>query len=323
MGFAARRLLLAPILGALLIASASPAAAQSPGERLFQEGREAMDAGKLDVACGKFDEAFRLENSIGPLLNLAECESRRGRLVLSLGLWKTGLARLPESDARRDIALLAVERLEKRVGRVTPLAPGAPAGSTVTLDGAPADVGKPVAVDPGEHTLMLVAGAGARTEQVRVAEGESRSVTLIIDAGQAGTPGPTSAPASPAATPPARDAAAPGSGLIVAGTISGAVGVAGLVTFGITGVLFLQKKSEAEEECPDAACPDQKTLRVTEDARTLGIVNAIALGVGVVGIGVGGALLWSGTREPSPPVTALVSVRARVGPGYLGLSGRF
>ena len=126
MTHALRRCIVPAVIGALL-AVASPAAAQvSRAEEKFREGRTAMEAGDLATACAKFEESLSLEASIGPLLNLADCEEKRGRLVRGLVLWREGLAKLPADDGRRDLATRRVADFERRIPKIVVSAdPGA------------------------------------------------------------------------------------------------------------------------------------------------------------------------------------------------------
>src|SRR5436190_17417985 len=53
---------------------ASPAA-----EKLFEDGRRAFKEGKLDEACEAFRRSQELEARVGTLLNLGDCEEKRGK----------------------------------------------------------------------------------------------------------------------------------------------------------------------------------------------------------------------------------------------------
>ena len=64
-----------------LIALAGTAVAGPAAEKLFQDGRTALAAGKLDEACDAFHGSENLEPRVGTLLNVADCEERRGRIA--------------------------------------------------------------------------------------------------------------------------------------------------------------------------------------------------------------------------------------------------
>src|SRR5436190_14534460 len=51
---------------------------ESVAESLFRQAREEMKRGEAAAACPKFEESYRLDPSIGTLLNLALCEEALG-----------------------------------------------------------------------------------------------------------------------------------------------------------------------------------------------------------------------------------------------------
>ena len=110
------------------------------------------------------------------------------------------------------------------------------------------------------------------------------------------------------------------------GFVVGGIGLAGLAAAGITGVLLLGDKSTADKKCTPT-CVDQDGRDAVSRGKSLIPINAVAWGVGALGVGVGTFLiLTSGkkaTEEP-PPQAKLVFV-PMVGPdgARLGVSGAF
>src|SRR4051794_38040553 len=80
-------------------ASAEPRDAAA-AEVLFHDAREAMKANQYALACSKFEESQRLDPAPGTLLNLAECEEKRGRLATAWQYLKHALDSLPANDDR-------------------------------------------------------------------------------------------------------------------------------------------------------------------------------------------------------------------------------
>src|SRR5262245_2576555 len=79
----ARVLWLVPgvVLGAV-VARSSPAAAQpADAQRLFDDGRRLLAAGKLAEACAAFDASERLDPRPTTELNAAACHERSGELA--------------------------------------------------------------------------------------------------------------------------------------------------------------------------------------------------------------------------------------------------
>src|SRR5262245_31877335 len=60
----------------------------SAAEALFEEGRSALAAGDLDLACARFRESNRLDPAVGTVLNLADCEEKRGKLATAWTLFR-------------------------------------------------------------------------------------------------------------------------------------------------------------------------------------------------------------------------------------------
>jgi len=70
------------VLSCTAVASADPEA-----KRLFDEGRELLDRGKVDEACRRFAQSHERERAGGTMLNLAECAEREGQLARAWSLY--------------------------------------------------------------------------------------------------------------------------------------------------------------------------------------------------------------------------------------------
>jgi hypothetical protein len=288
-----RRLPSVSVVLGLALASALAHAGNPRAEELFRQGRDAMSAGDLATACTRFEESLALESSVGPLLNLADCQEQRGKLVRALELWKEGLSRMPEDDGRRDLARRRITDLERRGPKIVV---SAAAGARILIDSEAAQAGVPHPVDPGHHVIVVTGADGSRRIEVDVTEGQA----LPVDATASG---PGAAP--PTVAPEADDAPS-----MVPAAVAYGVGGAGLVVFGITGALWLGEKSTVDAECPERRCTPEG-LAAGDAGQTLGIVNAIGLGTFVVGAGLGTFFLVRGTSASgsarAPGATARVS----------------
>jgi hypothetical protein len=181
------------------------------------------------------------------------------------------------------------------------------ADATVQVDGlvvANRTEGRPIALDPGAHTIRVEAdGLSAETKVVAVVTEKDRIVTIVLPARQ---PTPKADEPPPAAGP---------SGLRgppTTATIAFAFG--GVALFG-AGVLYVRGRgrlAELRETCAPAC--DQASVDGARDTLRLGDV---ALGVGIVA-GALGTILWITDRPAVVPNVA-------VGPGgaSLGVTGRF
>jgi hypothetical protein len=87
-------------------------------EALFLDGRRLMDLGKIDEACAKFDASEKPSPALGTLMNLADCEEKRGRIATAWAR-EDQRSRQPERNARRGCPSLITDadgyRVERRV----------------------------------------------------------------------------------------------------------------------------------------------------------------------------------------------------------------
>lgn len=303
----ASRALVIATLGLSLSATA-PAGAQQPteGERLFVEGRQLMDEGKTDEACQRFERSYQLEGALGSLLNLANCEEKRGRLRIALAHWRKAADTAGDQQKNRLYALGRAGDLEKKMPKVMVRVGASVAGASVTLDGEPISLGEKVPVDPGTHEVVVTAGARTERRSVELAEGETQILDMLgavaggeVSAGGQGT------------EPGARDE--PGAtNLAPWGWTSIAVGAASAIGFGVTAGLFYA-------ECGGDAGTGLFDQRPCDNA--IPAVNLVTGIVAVVGVGLGVTLLVIDAGSESP-----VQVGAATLPGggaALGLSGSF
>jgi hypothetical protein len=280
-----------------------PAAA----EALFRQGRAASEKQDFKTACAKFRESNRLDPAVGTVFNIADCEEKLGRLATSWTLFQEVVQRLPPADNRRAIAEQRAAKLEPRVPKLSIHLQAAERSEiTVRRDGVSlgsASLDTALPVDPGEHVVIVEApGTHAAEFRARVSEGES-AVLAVTPGTPLGATEP-SAPPAPAVTtqPPNRTPA----------YVVGAVGIAGLVTGAVAGVLVLDKKSTVNSECVGKQC-SQAGVDAANAGKTLGVITTVGLITGVVGLGAASYLFVS---VPSPTESAhssayLVGLRAK------------
>ncbi len=268
---------------------------ETEGQRLFREGREALARSELEFACNKFTESYAKEKAIGPLLNLANCEENRGRLVAARNLWLAART-LPIDD--RELATLAETRLaalEPNVPRLQiELEEGSAPEARVEVDGVlQASLQDPIYLDPGEHTIAGRAGSSATIKEIALKRGQLLTVKLLVK--------PPPAPRSEEAW--------------VAGWILGGVGVAGAIGFAATGAIILGQAGD----WADAGCNARETpaCAALVPGDSLYVANAVLGGFGLVAGGVGIVLLVLNLPNSDEGSSA---VAIGPGPGDIGLS---
>ncbi len=286
---------LALIALCLTLAPSALARNTSGADVLFEAARAAMNEGNYDVACQKFEESNRLERAPGTLLNLGNCEEKRGRVASSWARYTEAMDMLMPNDPRYGFGKKKAEALENRVPRLTVyLSKTAPPGTTVTRNGKEwvESFGVPVHLDPQAYVIVVSApGHESATYELVMLEGDIK--TLTVGPGDAL---PDKAPSVTTRTVVVADESAQRRqwGLIIGG-IGAAAAVAG-ITF---GVLAYNDYQTVQEHCDVDAlvCYD----REGDDAASRGAAfELLGYGLGALGAGglaVGGYFLLSEEDE--------------------------
>ena len=289
LGFAA--LWASAVLALGSAAQAQEARDPAAAEELFRQGRAAADQRDYLAACNKFRESNRLDAAVGTLFNIADCEEKLGRLATSWTLFREVAQRLPMDDDRRAIALGRARALETRVPRIyVHLVPSARPDVVVRRDGVvlgSASLDTWLPVDPGQHVVVVAApGTEATSFIAHIGEGERTQLEV-----KPGAPLPDSpTPSRPVPAP------SPAQTSNTAAYLLGGMGVAGLVTGVVAGILVLDRKSTVDQNCADHVC-NPAGLDAAESGKTLGLVTTAGLVAGALGLGAATYLFLS---APSP-----------------------
>ena len=278
-----------------------PAAA----DELFREGRAAAEKRDYLTACAKFRESNRLDPAVGTLFNIADCEDKLGRLATAWTLFQEVAQRLPNDDDRRAIATKRAQSLEARVPRLSVhLVTSGRSDVTIRRDGVAlgaASLDTSLPVNPGEHVVSVEApGAQATMFHTSVGEGERARLEVAVGA---------TSPAGRASGSASRDTGHPHR---TAAYVTGGVGVAGLVTGIVAGVLVLDRKSTVNDNCADHLC-NQVGHDAAQSGKTFGVITTVGLITGAIGLGTATYLFVS---APAPSETAhsgayLLGIRAK------------
>lgn len=346
----------------LLCLHASAALAQTPEERAgaraaARSGVDAYNNGKYAESLDLFTRAEKLVHAPTHLLYIARNNLKLGRLVRAqeayqqLAREKLGAdAPKPFVEAQR-AATQELEEFEARIPTVTVRLKGASDTSQVkvTIDGQPvpsALVGIPFPADPGPHRFAATApGYDAKPIDKTLAESSRNDVELsLVSNGQSTTPTAAAGDAANAdsstiktktdtAQPPATEAKS-SSSLRVPAYIALGVGAVGVVAGGYFAFQWNSKNSDADDldakcvkldgdECRNVALQAQINT-LDDEAYNAGTASLVAFAVGGVAVATGVTLLLlDGSSSKSPAALLQPSVHAYVGPGQLGLTGRF
>lgn len=286
-------------------ACARAAAAETEGERLFREGREALSRSELELACQKFQESYRIEKALGPLLNLANCEENRGKLVAARTLWLESRALSGDSEASRKLAEERLAALDESIPKLSiSLSEDSPAETKVELDGQIVTLtSDAIPVDPGPHVIVARFADLEDRKAITAERKKVYPIELRIEPTKE-TPKPKASTTTPVSES--------SSGGFYAGWVVGGIGVASGIGFAITGGLVMSQSGDWQ----DAGCDVKLTSACAGLKPTTGlyVANGVLGGVGLAGVGVGIILL--ATQWPEGPSNAPVSFVP--GPGDFG-----
>jgi len=278
------------LAGGVAHAQAPSQADRALAQSLFDEARALMDAKRYAEACPKLAESDRLDPAGGTLLNLGVCHENEGKLARAWVELNEALSRAVR-DGRKDREELAREHVNALAEKLTRIrvvlaADDAHAGVQVKLDGEEVrSLSSPLPVDPGPHRLV-VAAPGKRAAQVTFEAAANGKVQDVI------VPSLESAPADAG-----QSLASDGSGRRTAGFILGGAGVAAIGVGAFFGVSALSKRSEADALCPERRCSNPTGVSLQDEAITAAWVANIAIGAGLVALGIGGYLVLTAAPD--------------------------
>jgi hypothetical protein len=305
---------------------------------LASQGKDAFDKADWDRARDLFHRAYTLVpaptialyegRALAKLSRLVEAEEAYMRAArTSLDAESPEPFRKAVHDAEDD--LLA---LRTRMPKVTivPSGPGARDPElSVTLDGHPlksALLGVQMPIDPGNHTLgASVPGAAPVQVSFSVLEKQQQKVDLPVPQGSHVSQPPKVVKAAPVEREPVTPPTPPRASQwqLPAALIAGGVGVAGLATGVITGLMAGSRYSKAKRECPDHTCIEGSAGSDTvQSFRTLRTVSTVGYIVGGVGLAAGTTFfLLAPAKATSTGRTGSVNVWLNV--SSVGVAGAF
>jgi len=309
------------LLASLLLVPASARAdAQdhaAAAQVLFEQGKSLVEAGRFAEACPKLAESLRLDPGLGTMLWLADCYENNGQTASAWAQFKDAAAKAAFTrDAREKIARDRATKLEPRLARlqVTVAKGGDVSGLAVTRDGIAlgrAEIGLPVPVDPGTHTIGASAPGKKPWSTTVTIPTTATTTPVTIPPLEANAESSAAAPITP---PPSE--APPSNTQRVVGYV---VGGLGLVSLGV-GTFFSFKgkgaydDSNANGHCVANRC-DPTGVSLRDDAKSNALVATVTMGAGAVLLGAGVVLVLTAPKAKSIAISP--------GPGSLSVSGTF
>lgn len=291
----------------------------------FMEARKAFDERRFVDALKGFQASFDIVASPNTLLMIAHAEKELGRDAAAYESFavvaeqaEAAAATDPKYGKTAEIAREELGKLRASVALLTVDAPGADEAASLTVGGKKLERerwGKPVAVTPGNVTVVLSSGGKSEVREVTTTAGGEEALSIAVT---------EDAPIASPEPAPARgdvDDDDPNMQQIFA-FVAGGVGVAAFVMAGVFGGLALGKHDDLEAACGESPCPPDRQEDI-DQGRTYQTVSNVMVVVGVLGVGAGAALyltdMFLGDDEESEDAEA----KLNLGPGWVGLSGSF
>jgi hypothetical protein len=313
--------------------------AQTTGEPSLSEketARELFRDGDEKFRAGDYEGALKSFVAADDLMRLPTTGIERGRTLLKLGKLLeasevlqrvTRIPRAPDEidvqQQARDEAQRLIDEVRDRIPSMQVVIIGVPEQTAVmmTVDGVEVPKsaqGFPQKVNPGKHVIRVTApGFKPHERTVDLTDASTKQIEIEMEASAgSGTP-----------LDPWSEGADEGAGSGVNGydvlMWSGfAVAAIGLGVGSVTGVMTLSTVADLEEDprCDGAIC-DPSVQAELDEADTVALVSTVAFVLGGVGLAAGVAGLIGGLYDTDPSAEA--SVRPLLGPGFVGVDGRF
>jgi len=323
---------------ATVLAFAVSAHADPQAEEYFQQGKAAMARHDYAKACSLFEASKNLEDTLGTLLNLADCHQQAGKVATAWGEFTDAEQRARNAKPpREERAVFAHERAEALRKILPRIKVNVPAnvrveGLAIQIDGHAVppeawDMGVPV--DPGTRKISASApGKLPWSTELRVDPVEGESLMFPVDV--VALKDAPKVVAHPKAGSGATDATeieavATARARRTVGYVVGGIGIAGLAVGGIMMGYGISAINDERSACKNSACfiangnksPQYQTAETAKNNATVDVnVASVAGGVGLAALGVGIYLIVTSSPKVAPK-TAIVPA---VGPDHQGLS---
>lgn len=306
--------------------------------KLYSQGLTQEAAGDWAGALATFEDVARIKATAQVRFHLARCKEHLGRYNEALGGYRMAEYEVEQAGAKEkalvDEIRKAREGLEAKIPRVTIVRGKNAEAIKIELDGVilgDTQLGQPITLDPGPHTVVGVVAADKRFKRaLNVAEGDTVRVVLDVpdDLVTAEAPPPEKSEepkpkeASKTHEPEEHSPTAPSPSPSASPTpwIIGGLGVASLAASAVFYALRSKAEDELDQGCLGRTCPD--TLESTQKrGETYAALSGVTFGLGVVGVGASALMLLGRSRTPAPATSGFLTVSPR-GAG-LGYAGRF
>jgi hypothetical protein len=280
------------------------AAAEAAAKTKFSDALKLYKSGNVAEALPLFRDVAESTRSPNAELYVGYCLAQSGKRADAYKAFALVLKQIAEHpdekyEPTREAAEAQLAILNVRLAKIVILLTDAPPGLAVTLDVVAVEektLGSSIVVEPGTHRVEASgSGLSPVRREVNLEGGELKTLNLSVKKTEEGKPSrelslaPATAPAP--SPPPAAESKHP---VRTAGYVTGAVGVAGLAVFAITGMMAKSTFDTLDRECGAAGCSDAGHLGDVDRGKSLQTVANVGLVVGVLGVVGGGTMILLG-----------------------------
>lgn len=187
----------------------------------------------------------------------------------------------------------------------------------VLLDGEPFEGkldGSAIAIDPGAHTFRFEPAKGEAVESKVIVREAEKNRVITVTLGE--KPKPVAEPAPPPTKPATPEAPKASSGIPTSAYVLGGVAAASFVGFAYFGLSGRADRDHLLDTCAPYCSKDDE-----KPARNRLLIADIALGVGIVSLGVATVLVLTAPSAPKADKAALRVDAVPVAGGAVGLLG--
>jgi hypothetical protein len=319
---------------ALVMPSVALAADESAHDKAvaaFQEGRRLIEAGNCEAAVPKLRESLVFESSIGARLSIADCVEKTEPLQAWKLLKEAAALSLMNKDERVAVAESRATALQSRLAVITFKLPAATEqpGFELRVDGELVDrflYRSGYATTPGKHFIEASAPGRRFTGSVNVDAGVQASVDVALQNDDCRSANAKAAALVNAHPSPTMEID-PGASRRALGLAALGIGIAGIATGVVFGLLTLDKKRGIEKDCGGSvasctAVPGSVDAE-RESAKTEAAISTVSFAVGGAAILAGAALYITAPSAVGPRTGIRLSPQATRGGAGFGIGGAF
>jgi hypothetical protein len=320
------------VVPAVARADGVPPAAATPLQReqaqsRFLRGKDLMDKRQYSEALVEFRASHDIVSSPNTRLEIARDLRASGQLVAAYAEYGRAAVEAKELASeddryRRAYEAASAERaeLEPQLAFVSLEVSNASEETRISIGDEElrqAAWGEPAPLAAGSTAIVVrTPGHQPITRTVKVAAGDR--VSVAIDAQEAlAAPAEGAVAPEPAPIPPQRRDTT-GGALRATAYVAAGLGVLGLATFAVGGLMARGTYDDLQRSCGSGPCPTSKMSEV-DRGRTEQTIANVGLAVGIVGVAAG-VTLFVVSLPKSAPAQGLAIVGV---PGGIGLRGAF